>query len=339
MKISFYTNLQKKEFYNFNSRSFPERGLFNQKLINFRYFNTLNSGNFIDNNIIALDDKNQICGQVLYHPANYFFGNKLHNMEWSFDLYVDPDKRSDSVGLQLFEFAKANKVGSIFATGVGEKALRIEKFFGFNVIGYLKKYYKIVNPVYLLSGLLRAKNIKTSKFPSQVIIENKIFKKIDLKYLWNEEYPYNKELLEFERSIDFMRWRFYSEEFNYSVYQNIDQPKTVKPTYFVVRTVKIKRITSLVIVDYRYDTSLAEDFGLLLKAAQKIASILLLPIVVTGSSLQISDRILDLLKFKVTGKDRPIICNIRDYKQSKEEIINRNFIFTTLADSDGEYLM
>lgn len=260
-------------------------------------------------------------------------------MEWGFDLFVDPNKRTDSVGLHLLEFIKANKGGPIFASGVGEKALRIEKFFGYHIIGHLKKYYKLVNPFFLVSGLLRGENIKSSKFPLQIVSGNNIFEKVNMDYLWNAKDPYNAQLLEFERNIDFMQWRFYSEAFHYAVYQNIENNQSGKPSYFVVRTVKIKRITSLVLVDYRYDTSKNEDFISLLKATQKVASKLLLPVIVTGSSLQVTDSILDLLKFKITGKDRPIICNIKDYKQYKDKIQNRNFIFSTLADSDGEYLM
>ncbi|MBG6187893.1 hypothetical protein [Flavobacterium sp. CAN_S2] len=339
MKISFQKNIPINNFVDFNDSSFSGRSMSSQKLVRFRYFNPLHPGNFIEKNVIAHDDDNQISGQALYHPANYYFEKKLHTMEWGFDLFVDPNKRTDSVGLHLLEFIKANKDEPIFASGVGEKALRIEKFFGYHIIGHLKKYYKLVNPFFLFSGFLRAENIKSSKFPFQIVSGNTIFEKVNIHSLWDAKDPYNTQLLEFERNVEFMKWRFYSEGFHYAVYQNIEKNQSGKPSYFVVRTVKIKRITSLVLVDYRYDTSKEEDFMSLLTATQKVALKLMLPVIVTGSSLQVTDSILDFLKFKITGKDRPIICNIKDYKQYKDKIQNRNFIFSTLADSDGEYLM
>jgi hypothetical protein len=339
MKISFQKNAPINNFIDFNDSSFPDRSMSSEKLINFRYFNPLHPGNFIENNVIAYDDDEQICGQTLYHPAKYYFEKKNHTMEWSFDLFVDPNRRTDSVGLHLFEFIKANKGNSIFATGVGEKALRIEKFFGYHIIGHLRKYYKLVNPFFLISGFLRGKNIKSSKFPLKIFIGKIIFEKVNVHSIWDSKDPYNTQLLEFERNIDFMQWRFFSDGFQYSVYQNNEKKPNGRPTYFVVRTVKIKRITSLVLVDYRFDTSKKEDFISIIKATQRVASKLFLPVIVTGSSIQATDSILDLLKFKITGKDRPIICNIKEYKQYKDKIRIRNFIFLTLADSDGEYLM
>lgn len=338
MKISFYTNANKKPFFDFNSTAFLSRGDFNEKLTNFRYFNPLHPGDFANDNILSFDDSDNISGQALYHPANYYFENEKRPMEWGFDLFVRPDMRSESVGIHLMEYIKAQKSTPIFASGVGEKALKIEKFFGYHIIGYLKKYYKIVNPFFAITGLLAPKNIKPSQFPKVVMVGNDRFEKTAMEQLWNASEPYNNNLLEFERDRKFLQWRFYSDGFGYAVYRLMDD-SAQKPLYFVVRTVKIKKITTLILVDYRYDTAKKEQLELILNAAAKVCSRLFLPIMVTGSSHQVTDKVMESKKFKVTGKDRPIICNKKEYKIFKEPIANRNFIFSTLADSDGEYLM
>ena len=338
MKINFYHESDHQKFIDFNATAFPERGQLGKKLTNFRYFNPLHSGNFAQDNILSFDDSGEISGQALYHPAKYNFENETRAMEWGFDLFVRPDMRSESVGLHLMEYIKAQKHTPIFASGVGEKALKIEKFFGYHVIGYLKKYYKIANPFFLITGLLAPKNIKPSQFPKAVVVGNKRFERTTFENLWNVSEPYNNNLLEFARDREFLQWRYYSEGFGYAVYRFVgDSPQ--KPLYFVVRTVKIKKITTLVLVDYRYDTSKKEQLELILDAVAKVCGRLFLPIIVTGSSHQITDDVMESKKFKVTGKDRPIICNKKEYKQFKEAIANRNFIFSTLADSDGEYLM
>ena len=339
MKINFQNIKSKNEFITFNTESFPERASLNEQLINFRYFNQLNQGELLSQNVIATDDAGKIIGQALYHPAAYYFQNEKREMEWGFDLFVRQDKRQDSVGLHLFDFIKENKKNPIFATGVGEKALKIEKFYGYHVIGHLKKFYKIVNPFFLLTGILRKKNIKTEQFPD-FIKGNKKFKKITSENLWDCEQAYNDDLLEFERNEHFLKWRFYSANFQYALYKlDNNQADITCPVYFVVRTVKIKRITILVLVDYRFNVNHPEKLSDIIKATHQIAQKLFLPIVVAGSAHKVSDQVLAASQYKITGRDRPIICNKKEYKDFKDNIKNREFLFCTFADSDGEYLM
>ena len=64
MKISFQTTKDSKEFINFNNQSFPERAGLNKKLIDFRYFNNLNKGDFIKNNKVGIINES---ADLLYH--------------------------------------------------------------------------------------------------------------------------------------------------------------------------------------------------------------------------------------------------------------------------------
>lgn len=340
MNISFQDNGKKDQLVAFNVESFPEREKLNKKIINFRYYNELHQGEFYKNNVIAVGLDGSIIAQLLYHPANYFLDNAKYQMEWSFDLFVRPDMRQESLGLHLFEFIKANKKElPIFASGIGEKALKIEKFYGYHVIGHLKKYVKIVNPLFAITGLMRKKYISKSKFPNQIKGKTN-FVKVNFEDLWDAPKPYNSELLEFERDKTFLQWRFFSPDFEYVVYKQESETNSNKnPNYFVVRTAKMKGITFLILVDYRYEVNNSLAFQSIIEAAHKIANQLFLPIVVTGSSHLTADQVLEAAKYKANGRDRPIICNKKEYKKYKETINNRTFVLTTLADTDGEYLL
>ncbi|HEX8269206.1 MAG TPA: hypothetical protein VF581_04885 [Flavobacterium sp.] len=338
MKISFYDKSDHSEFIDFNALAFPERGEFNKKLIDFRYFNPLNKGNHIRNAVVAYDDESgELIGEALYHPASYYFQNEWHKMEWGFDLFARPDKRTESVGIYIMEFIKANKTGPTFATGVGKPALKMKKFYGYHVIGHLEKFYKIINPIFLATGLLRAARIPTTKFPQKIKSGNHEFSKVTKEQLWDLEVAYNPDLLEFGRDRNFLNWRFYSAGFEYAVYKVSDSE--TNPLYFVVRTTKIKGITTVMLVDYRFNTGNRENFEIILQAAAKVASRLFLPIVITSSSLRITDDLLQEQGYKKQGIPRPVVSNVKEYKSYKEQIDNRNFVFLTFADSDGEYLM
>ena len=339
MNIRFFEYTNEIDFRTFNLNSFPKRKSFINDLIDFRYFNKCHNGEFIKNNILAFNDENEIIAQSLYHPAKYYFESKLNEMEWGFDLYVDPRSRNESVGLHLFEYIKANKNVPIFATGVGEKALKIEKFFGYHVIGHLKKYFKIVNPLLFVTGVLQGKNNLNNRFPILINNNGVIFKKVKGDELWNANQAYNADLLEFERSENYLNWRFNSDKFKYSIYKLEKETNDLLPVYFVVRTVKVKGVSCLVLVDYRYNVKDKKDLEMIICAVEKISIKMLIPVIIAGSSHFVSDSVFELHKFKINGKDRPIICNVKDYKIYKTNIEKRDFIFTTFADSDGEYLM
>ena len=50
MKILFQSLKKTKKFIEFNNKYFPERAGLSEKIIDFRYFNNLNKGNFIKDN-------------------------------------------------------------------------------------------------------------------------------------------------------------------------------------------------------------------------------------------------------------------------------------------------
>ncbi|NMH29506.1 hypothetical protein [Flavobacterium silvaticum] len=320
-------------FETFNAKAFPERGNSGKRLTDFRYKNPLHQEADISHNVLAFSDSGELVGQALYHPTKAYYEEKIIDAEWGFDFFVDPEKRADLAGVHILEFVRDHKK-PVFAVGLGDKALKIQKYFGYHVIGHIKKYVKI-NPVLLPFGFARPAHIKTSDYPKSIKTADGIFERIDTQKLPDPSEAYNKELLEFSRDSTFLNWRFFSGLFPYAVY--VLKPNSEKPTYFVVRTTKIKHATALILVDYRFSS--AAGFKTMLSAFQKLSVKMLLPITVCGSSLQSVDSELEAAGYKSHGRDRPIVSNRPEFKMPKEKLEARNAVFVTLADSDGEYLM
>ncbi|RZJ65395.1 MAG: hypothetical protein EOO50_13815, partial [Flavobacterium sp.] len=281
MNVHFQNREEDKKFIAFNETIFPERGELNRKLTDFRYFNPMNPKSDTSGNVVATDDDGKLIGQALYHKTDFFFDGNRASSEWGFDFFVVPERRNDLVGVHILQYVKANKP-NVFAAGLGEKALKLQKMLGYNVIGYLKKYVKIIHPFFLPFGLLRATNLKSGSYPKIIGKGESLFERISLDELWNSESPYNENLIEFARDESFLKWRFYSKNFNYAVYRQVGS--SGNPIYFALRTVKIKGITGLVLVDFRYDVKKPEQFSLIVSSAKKIATKMWLPILVTASS-------------------------------------------------------
>lgn len=336
MMVRFQQPQDDAQFKTFNESVFPERGDRNRALTELRYFNSKNPQSDTSGNVVAFTPEGKLIGQALYHKTDFFHDGQRRSSEWGFDFFVVPEHRNDFVGVDILQYVKANKA-FVFAVGLGEKALKLQKMLGYHVIGEIRKYVKIVQPLCLPFGLLRSGNLEAARYPKSVKKGTVLFDRVSAESLWDAESPYNQELLEFGRDRSFLNWRFYSDNFQYAVYRKADG--TDQPNYFALRSVKIKGVTGLVLADFRYQVSRPEQFREIVDAARQIASKMWLPILATGSAHRSSDQVLEAMNFKKVGRDRPVVSNDKAYKQFKPSIDDRNFVFVTLADSDGEYLM
>lgn len=323
------TNLQKndiEQFYKFNRIVFPERENI-VEIINF-WFSKTNDEYLLSK--ILYRDSNEILGEILHSSMEYFYQNSIWKACWIFDYIVREDIRKEGYGIDLMEEVLKNKNEvPIFATGSGPLALKIELKMGFKLIGELKKYITIINPLYSLTSLFR-KNIPLNKFPQKIKVKNQIFSLINKKNLPELAQPFNQDLLEIVHNKDFLNWRFFSNLHNYAFYL-----KEYGNDYFVIRTIAKKNITCLALVDYRCKIDNPNNFDTIIEATKEIAKRLRIAPIITGSSLQAFDEILEKKHFRTIGRNRPIISS-KSFKNEDQRINDRSFIFVTLADSDGE---
>lgn len=325
MKIKFIDKNEVDSVYDFNKLVFPVKHS-DGKLLDFWFGKNKNETSI---SVILKGDSDEILGQALYSSMNYFYKEELSEGEWFYDYIIREDKRRCGYGIDILTFVANNKVKYIYSIGAGPLSLKIHFKMGFRVIGELKKYVGIGNPFFFLTSLFRGV-IPLKKYPEKVFVKDSSFYllgKEELPYLKDS---YNKDILEFGRENDYLKWRFFSGFHDYAFYK-----LGTGSDYFVLRTIIKKKITCLVLVDYRCSFGNKENFSNIIKAIKKIAGKLCLGLIITGSSLKEADSVLEKNHFRAVGRNRPI--NATQLFQDESEIIAaRQFVFVTLADVDGE---
>lgn len=309
----------------FCGRMFPERT--NQRQIFEFWFGK--SGDEISRSFVLADD-NKIDGQLICSSFSYYWHNTKANGLWGFDLIVDPSRRKENYGIDLMVDVKAaNK--NVFATGSNDGALKLNFLLGYKLMGYVKKYVRIVNPLWFFSSLFRCA-VPASKFPVKIQCGRRVFTRTEVVDMPSYEVPFNDDLLEIGRDKEFLNWRYGTSLHDYVIYLDEDAK-----SYFVVRTIIKAHMSALVLVDYRCDVNKGAEFCDILSGAKTVANRLRIPMLITGSSLSKIDSILEKKWFKSIGRPRPIISVLK-CKEYTAEIEDRNFTLVTLADSDGEIL-
>jgi hypothetical protein len=327
MQVKFLDISGINDIYTFNKEVFPHRQK-SENILDF-WFSKNQSEHSLS--VILQSDSGEILGQNLHSSMSYFFKKCYYNGEWGFDFIVKEEIRKEGYGIDILAFTLKKKKNPLFAAGSGPMALKLELKMGYSLLGDLKKYVGFINPVYVVASAFRG-IIKMKRFPNSVKLEGVTFKRICKENLIDPKEPFNDNLLEFGRDRLFMNWRFFSNLHEYALYILEGED-----TYFVLRTISRNYLTCLVLVDYRCDFSKPEGFELILRAVKKTASKLGLGVIITGSSLRVCDAILENNHFRTIGYKRPIIST-ESFNEDQKRIDAREFILTTLADSDGEIL-
>lgn len=278
--------------------------------------------------LVLQDEEGEIRGQVLASPMTYFHNQKRVNSVWLFDLIVDEDLRKDGWGVDILCACMEQHPNSC-STGSGPTALPIHLKMGNKMLGEIRKYVGIPYPQYLITSVFRG-IINVANYPKDVRVGSKTFRKLTSDRIEDFSQPYNPDLFEIGRDTEFLKWRFFNNLHSYAFYKDEESDD-----YFVVRTTKIKRVTVMLLVDYRCEMMNRLNFQDIFNAAKKVMKKLHIGIMITGSSLEKVDTILESHRFKSIGRPRPVIGFVK-VQDKEEEIAKRNFIFATLADSDGE---
>lgn len=308
----------------FNRRMYPSR----KNVAALQKFRMLDcpSSEDMHLNAIMLDDEGEIRAQILYTSTGYYLRGEKNECLWGYDLVVEPEFRKMNYGLDMLEYMRDYRKLPFFAAGINETALKLEKIIlKSRIIGYLKKYVKVVNPLFVPLAIDR--HIGVDRFPDRVGCFRKA---TDCEKLPDRQTAYNMDLIEFVRDKAFLSWRFFKAPHSYAVY--VSEEGT---DYFVVRTIVRQHITALVLVDYRCSMQRTDALSGIIDAAIGLTKKLRLPILISASSLADADREFESKGFKTVGNHRPITMN-RNVDSEKEKIDTRSFVFLTLADSDGE---
>lgn len=306
----------------YNKQIYPERGEQTKPIIDF--WVTRHSEAVSD--IIVVEKDRRFYGQEFFSKMSFYYKGVYEESHWCFDLIVDEDLRKDCVGLDFMQYA-LGEYPNYYCTGSGPDAVKLHLALGKQLLGDIRKYVCLVNPLWFVTSLFRNK-VEKSKYPKVI---GEFWRKVEsFDEMPKLRQPFNTNLFEVGRDAEFLKWRFFNDFHPYAVYVN-DATKD----YFVVTTIVQKHITAIVLLDFRCSLDDASAFKQIVKATHKIANTIHIPIVICGSSHTIIDNVLEAYHYKSLGRPRPII-GTKKYKKDKEVIKNRTFAFVTLAESDGE---
>lgn len=309
----------------FNQRIYPEKKVNQEEYIKFWFSKDKDACN---TSIICRDDEGNIVGQNLYSSMQYFYKGNLFKSFWNFDLIIEEKYRKGGWGADILMKGK-EFYPSIFATGSNDNALKMNLKLGHKLLGTLRKYIGITNPVYVLSSLARG-YVPVEKFPSEIQSNEVKFIKVEKSDLPFFSLPFNDGLWEPARDNDYLSWRYFNNLHQYAFYKS-----TSNSDYFVLRTICISHITMMLLVDYRCNVDVSHPFEIIYKAVVKVMNKVNLGVLLASSSLSTIDEVLESHHFKSIGRPRPIVGLIK-IKDRQQDIDARNFAFVTYADSDGE---
>ena len=330
MKITELPN-QFNDFFEFNKKIFPER---KNVPAYFQYFYQTNP--LLPENkpvgYLALSDQNEITGQFLLSPVTWCNGEEQGRGYWGCDYYVSTDFRGSGAGAMLaLKAIHGHK--PYFTIGATEEAKKISLSLKAIQVGDLYKYIRVRNLTAPAKTILH-KIFNTSplppsekKWPDSIDLKEARFERTNKPFHTHCHFP----ALSFDRSQDYMDWRFLHSMFPYYIYRHNN-----RPDYFVCRSMIWRGLVMLVLVDYRTDTENPKGFSTLLRAVTKLATRLGVDGTMTFSSLSVYDKILEQGHFFRIGRPLPILTNLPQ-EWDENAMLNRRAVLATLADCDIDF--
>jgi hypothetical protein len=304
----------------FNEKVYSNRKAGVETLFNFRYKNRMSD--FCEN--VILTDEKEIFGQNLVCSASCYVNDLKYNGFWSMNTIVRDDMQGGGYGKKILQKVMDTDI-PYWGTGVSDVALKMylkQKFYKY--MGELKKYICLMNPFsVLLSPLLKLSLIKYSQHTNN-------FSLLEKEQVIGYNRSFNSDIAEFCRDTDFLHWRFFEAPCKYAFYKN-----NFDDSYFVVRVIKKKGILILSVVDYRCSFSNKFSFEEIIKATKKLALKIHCPFVLFSSTLKITDNVLENMRFKRIGRDRPMVSTLVT-EEDATKINKREYVLVNFADSDGD---
>lgn len=299
-----------------------------------------NLEHFIDFTLFSLPNKayeeslvvvngSEIVGANMFLPAEVRFNGATHDIVWSYDTKILDEYRNTEAGTLLMTecFIRKNSFGA----GLSSIAIEMNHKMHSKWLGYSRAFIKLnLCSRYLLNliqPLFAYTKHTATDFPDTISIFHKI---TDVSEIHHAPY-WNNEAIEFSRSQDFLKWRFFSSPEKYVLYYAASR-NGGDAIYFVVREMLFRHMPFLFIVDYRFNIYSPHDFATIIDAVTKLAKELKLTGTYTRSSMTLIDEILKHKGFiRKRGQGADIVTR---YKPAKE--CNLPILYTP-ADSDMDF--
>lgn len=342
MEICKLTEEQYEAFFEFNRKINSK-----QKNIEewFKFYFLLNPfvKDISNTNILIAFEENKIIGQALLNLFYYHYKGNLSKCFFGSNYYVLEEYRNTGVGAYLALKFTSNEFRPHFAIGVSKIAIKIHLSLNEKIIGdvhkfiWFRRYFSFVkvvfNSIHKSRRIFKSDNSKAIRFPEVLIGKNYKFNLIYFLKDW-EFRCLHDNILEFSRSLEYIRWRFFNEYRKYHFYLLEDQKSS---TYFVLRNTFWKGLNLLLLVDYRVSNKDINGFKYILDASKRVARMLKCDGIITASSLKYFDNILKKNLFIRIGRPGLIMTNA-SINFNNVNIKKRNFVYATMADSDYDLI-
>jgi len=325
-----------KELIEFNIRTYKERDKIGESF-KYRYLNSPFKESFKDESLIAINEDNRIVGQALLLPSRLYYKGTEYPVYWGMDYFVEESFRGLS-GVVLVK--KTIEHENHFGAGLTKISLGVHLATGEKIVGYLRKYIKVrlaslLFP-YIFINIKR--KVKAPKFPESLNVKMGRFQRVhNSEDIVSDQGFWNCDFIEFNRSIEFIDWRFFYYKDKYFVYKYVpnDGANHEQPIYFVVRPVVWRKLKCLLLVDYRHPCEKRELFDEILKATKIIARKTRRAASITGCSLPSYKPILKRNWFIEFGTKLVLVSKFPLLSKLSDQ--DEDTMLVTFADSDCDF--
>ena len=288
--------------------------------------------------LVAVETNNKIVGQILVLPSEFYLDGTKFPVFFGMDFFLHSDYRNSLAGVILGNKFKDLRHG--FGIGLTDASLAIFKAFKYRIIGFIPKYIKINNILSAFISLLSIQHKRSRKysFPESISVDSGLFIRVfDADGLTPDVGYWNKNLIEFTRSKDFIMWRYFYYPDKYYVYKYLPKKLTEisKPSFFVVRPIVWKRLNCLLLVDYRFDSEDKAMFNNILKSTIKLSSKLKFAATITGCSLPSCEPVLRKKRFFKFGRALEIVTKFQVDNMNEDFGVDK--VLATFADADCDF--
>lgn len=321
----------------FNTAVFNRRDQVEESIV-YRFFKNPYTHQSEKEILVAVDTNNNIVGQILVLPSEFYLDGKKFPVFFGMDFFLYPEYRNSLAGVILGNKFKDLKHG--YGIGLTDASLKIFKAFNYKILGYIPKYIKFN---FILSNLIslipiRKKKVRKYSFPGSIRVESGMFIRVlEADGITSEVEYWNKNLIEFTRSREFIEWRYFYYPDKYFVYKYLSENKeeSSKPSFFVVRPIVWKKLNCLLLVDYRFNTDDKAMFDNILKSTIEISTKLQFAATITGCSLPSCEKILRKKSFYEFGRALEIVTKFQSDKIDTD--YNLDKVLATFADADCDF--
>jgi GNAT superfamily N-acetyltransferase len=330
IKISFLNESQIPQLLDFSRSIYPERSNIEDRAFWFSFNNPFLKTESRPPVWLALDENNKIVGQFMLNNQEWHFQGITREGFFGYDFFVEESCRKTGAGALLMIKA-IRKCTPFFGLGLAKDSQKMFSAGGLKVIGSLGKFLwinRIASSIlhslkYFLKRGTSFKVLAKVDFPAFLDIEGVSFKLLSDSPDSSYNDYHDPEAIEFSRSHEFLKWRFFKSKIKYYFYYCSSREY---PIYFVLRPAQRKGLNLLSIVDYKVPLGQELLWNLILRASKKIARLLSFDGIVTASSHVFFNQGLKDEKFFPAGKPAPILSTISTSAKPA--------VYFTMADAD-----